>query len=171
MQLNYLKILLVFCIFLGCEYPVPESNLRYDFLNNFDKATITPGSDKVFRYQSWMKQVEGRDAMVIGVYGDATFKLNPDETGDELYFGLRLRIPDSAVARCVIIVNEKDSSNEIFSKILDTKSRASDKEWLDEVVDFSRYKDKQVSVKFSVQFEGTDAWVEWSSPILISNKR
>lgn len=167
----HIKLLLIPLIFLitGCDYPVPEPTLRYDFLKNFDKAIIYPGRDKVFRYPSWMKQTEGRDAMVIGVFGEATFKLNPEEIGDELYFGFRLRIPDTASAKCVITVYENDSSNVVFSKILEAQGRESDKLWKDEVVNFSHFKNKRVSVKFSVEYEGTDAWVEWSSPILISD--
>ncbi len=156
---------------MGCNYPVPEINLSYDFLKNFDKAIITPGSDKVFKYQSWMKGTEGRDAMVIGVYGEATFTLNPDEVGDELYFGLRLRIPDTAAAKCDIIVTTDDSINVVFSKNLDNINKPADREWSDAVVDFSRFKNKNISVTFSVQYIGTDAWVEWSSPILIANKK
>ncbi|RCK71811.1 MAG: hypothetical protein IGBAC_0768 [Ignavibacteriae bacterium] len=164
------NIILFLIIFFGCDYPVPESNLSYDFLENFNKASISPGPDKVFRYQSWMKGTEGRDAMVIGVYGTVTFQLNPDEVGDELYFGLRLRNPDTAAAICNISVKANDSISVVFSKNLNTRYRAADRDWSDAKVDFSRFKNKSISVTFSVQFDGTDAWVEWSSPILLANQ-
>jgi hypothetical protein len=154
--------------FLCCNPPVPESTLRFDFLQNFDKVVKQPSADKVFKYQNWQKATEGRDAMVIGVFGQASFALHPEQTGDDLYFGMRLRIPDSSRAECIIVVETSAHSDTVFRRSMDAVQNISDRNWSDEYVSMSKFKNQAITVRFSVQYVGTDAWVEWSSPILIS---
>ncbi len=158
-------------IFLSCNPPVPESTLRFNFLQNFARAVRQPSPDKVFKYQKWQKGTEGRDAMVIGVFGQASFTLLPEETGNDLYFGMRLRIPDSARAECIIVVETSSQSDTVFRRSMDAVQNISDRNWSDEYVDMSRYLNQPITVRFSVLYYGTDAWVEWSSPILVADEK
>ncbi|MDP2208917.1 MAG: hypothetical protein Q8K98_09125 [Bacteroidota bacterium] len=164
-------ILIIGVIFWGCDYPVPEGRMRFDFLQNFNKVEKKPSAEKVFRYLSWQKGTEGRDAMVIGVYGEASFTLRPEETGDDLYFGLRLRIPDSARAECIIVVETSSQSDTVFRRLMDAARFTQDRNWSDEYADMSRYLNQPITVRFSVLYFGTDAWVEWSSPILVADEK
>lgn len=158
-------------IFISCTPPVPENTIRFDFLKNFNKVEKKPSADKVFKYQNWQKATEGRDAMVIGVFGQASFALHPEQTGDDLYFGMRLRIPDSSRAECIIVVETSAHSDTVFRRSMDAVQNISDRNWSDEYVNMSKFKNQAITVRFSVQYVGTDAWVEWSSPILISEKK
>jgi hypothetical protein len=172
MKKNILLLLPFLClIFLRCNPPVPNETLQYNFLENFDKADKQPSGDKVFRYQSWQKATEGRDAMVIHVYAQASFKLLPEQTGDDLYFGMRLRIPDTARAECIIVVETSSQRDTVFRRLMDASQNISDRKWSDEYVNISRYKKQDITVRFSVLFAGTDAWVEWSSPILVEEEK
>lgn len=158
-------------IFISCNPPVPENIIRFDFLQNFDKVVKQPSTDKVFKYQKWQTGTEGRDAMVIGVNGQASFTLRPEETGDDLYFGMRLRIPDSARAKCIIVVETSSYSDTVFRRFMDAAQNIDDRNWSDEYVDMSRHLNQAITVRFSVQYRDTDAWVEWSSPILVAEKK
>lgn len=157
-------------LFLCCNPPVPDETLRYDFLENFNSATKQP-SEKVIHYQSWQKGTEGRDAMVIGVNAQASFKLLAEQTGDDLYFGLRLRIPDTARTECVVVVETSSQRDTVFRRLMDAAKNINDRNWSDEYVNMSRYKEQDITVRFSVLFAGTDAWVEWSSPILVEEEK
>jgi hypothetical protein len=158
-------------IFFCCNPPVPDETLRYNFLENFNKVEIQPSADKVFKYQSWQKATEGRDAMVIHVFGQASFKLLPEQTGDDLYFGIRLRIPDSARAVCVILVETSSQSDTVFKRLMDAAQNINDQKWSDEYINMAKYKNQVLTVRFSVLYGGTDAWVEWSSPILLEDEK
>lgn len=163
--------LLLGLLFLSCNPPVPDSTMRFDFLKNFNIVEKKPSPDKVFKYQSWQKATEGRDAMVIGVFGQANFTLRPDQTGDDLYFGLRLKIPDSARAECIIVVETVSHSDTVFRRSMDAARFTQDRNWSDEYADMSRYLNQPITVRFSVLYFGTDAWVEWSSPILVADEK
>jgi hypothetical protein len=163
-------ITLLGLIFLCCNPPVPESTLRFDFLENFDSATKQP-NEKIIHYQSWQKGTEGRDAMVIGVNAQASFKLLPEQTGDDLYFGMRLRIPDSAHTECIIVVETSSQSDTVFRRLMDAAQNINDRSWSDEYVNMSRYRNQNITVIFSVPYIGSDAWVEWSSPILVEDEK
>lgn len=156
-------------LFLACNPPVPENFIGYDFLKNFDKAVIYPSKYKVFKYQNWQKSTEGRDAMVIGVYGGIIFSLKPEETGDYLYFGLRLRIPDTTNAQCMIIVSTLTDRDTVYNRFLDS-TNPNHRNWIDDFVNMSYYKNKHIAIEFTVYNKGIDAWVEWSSPILLKER-
>ncbi len=156
-------------IFISCNPPIPVNIIRFDFLQNFDKADKTPG--KIFRYQSWEKGTEGRDAMMVGVYGEASFKLLPEQTGKDLYFGLRLRKPPSAHAVAIIAVETISRIDTVFRRSMDAAQNINDRNWSDEYVNMSHYLNQAITVRFSVQYRDTDAWVEWSSPILVAEKK
>lgn len=153
---------------LSCNPPIPRNTLRFDFLKNFDKAEKTPG--KVFKPASWEKQTRGRAIMLIGVFGEAKYKLLPEQTGDDLYFGLRMNSPDSARAECLIIVETSSQVDTVFKRLMNTAENVLDRNWYDEHVRLSKYKGYDINVRFSVLFAGTDAWVEWGSPILIADE-
>ncbi|MDI6804238.1 MAG: hypothetical protein QME58_10395 [Bacteroidota bacterium] len=163
-------ISLLSLIFISCNPPVPDSTLRFDFLQNFDKVVKQPSPEKVFKYQKWQKATEGRDAMVIGVFGEAGFTLLPEQTGEHLYFGLRLRIPDSARAECIIVVQTSSQKDTVFRRFMDAAQNINDRNWSDEYVNMSKYKNQHLTVKFSVLYADTDAWMEWSSPILVADE-
>jgi|WetSurMetagenome_2_1015567.scaffolds.fasta_scaffold25464_2 hypothetical protein len=169
-KIKLLSLSLLGLTFLCCNPPVPESTMRFDFLENFDSAMKEP-SEKVIRYQTWQKGTEGRDAMVMGVNAQASFNLSPEQTGDDLYFGLRLRIPDTARAECIIVVETSSQRDTVFRRLMDVANNTNDRNWSDEYVNMSRYKAQDITVIFSVLFAGTDAWVEWSSPILVSDEK
>jgi hypothetical protein len=171
MKKNTLLLLPFLClIFLSCNPPVPDSTMRFDFLDNFDKATKQP-IDKVLRY----KYNIGRDAMVIGVNAQISFKLTAEQTGDDLYFGLRFNLetnPDTARAECIIVVETSSQRDTVFSRLMDKAQNFADRNWSDEYVNMSRYKGQDITVRFSVLVVGIiDAWVDWSSPILVSDEK
>lgn len=165
------KILLLSFILVGCNPPSPDSTLRFDFLKNFNKVVKQPSPDKVFKYASWMKATEGRDAMVIGVFGEASFTLLPEQTGEHIYFGLRLRIPDSSRAECIIVVQTSSQSDTVFRRLMDAARYTQDRNWSDHYINMARYQNQPITVRFSTQYWDTDAWAEWSSPILLSGDK
>lgn len=164
-------VCLISLIVISCNPPVPDNTLRFDFLENFEKVVKQPSPEKVFKYQKWQKSTEGRDAMVIGVFGEAGFTLLPEQTGEHLYFGLRLNIPDSARAECVIVVQTLSQSDTVFRRLMDAARFIQDRNWSDHYVDMSRYLNQSITVRFSTQYWGTDAWAEWSSPILVTGDK
>ena len=169
-KIKQLLLSLLGLIFFYCNPPVPESTMRFDFLENFDSAMKEP-SEKVIHYQTWQKGTEGRDAMVMGVNAKASFNLSPEQTGDDLYFGLRLRIPDSARAECAIVVQTSSQSDTVFRRLMDAVQNINDRNWSDEYINMSRYRNQNIIVKFFVLYIGSDAWVEWSNPILVSDEK
>lgn len=170
-------LFLLACTGCSSNDPAPAKRAGFDFIENFASGSIwpaqessTPTGKPALLIEEFSVGGEKRHALITLASAKIVFEV-PEVTKDSrLTFGVGMNTTLGDGAEGIISVEAGNVSEVIYQRSLDPITRAEDRKWFDESVDFSRYAGKAIKVTFETKpgskGDAVGDWVAWSTPFL-----